>query len=154
MRVSRESNPGLPNHCPARYLYATVAGYKAGKRHRGITRLQHRCVCNFTTVGMYTYLKKYRDCQKGIRHREKVHVCSSKISEIIHPIYKDFFQNVHFFYSNIITPFISGQEKHLLITIYNNRYFWNNFNILYLNAQNSTSINIHLCIIVTMFWIN
>ena len=25
--------------------------YKAGKRHREITRLQNRCACNFITVG-------------------------------------------------------------------------------------------------------
>ena len=37
---------------------------------------------------LYTYLKKYRGYQKGIRHREKI--CSSKIAEIIHAIYQDF----------------------------------------------------------------
>ena len=90
--VYAELNNKIGTNC-----YLLRRQYKAEKRHRGITRLQNRCVCNFITVGIYisVILKKYRDCQKGIRHREKV--CSSKISEIIHPIYQDFFQNVHFF---------------------------------------------------------
>ena len=69
--------------------------YKAGKRHMWITKLQNKCVCNFITVGyIHVHIWKYRGYQKGITHQGVV--CSSKISEIIHAIYQDFFQNVFF----------------------------------------------------------